>query len=255
MDEIESKAKSFFINLDYYVNKIPENNDEETCDLFVRNNSEKFLVEVKSKDSDKTIVKDLRKNNIATRKKSVGRTNIISNIVAKAYKQLNAIKDYGNCFKLIWFEIKHKETERLHFSQILSSLYGVEDIVFEPEKDNHQNKKCYYFTHSDFHKLPNLDGVIVSSPNGNILLVNNFSNQFNKFVTSNVSKIFTNRKRMFNPIDWEKENQCFIADCNTDRKNKEEILKYISQKYSLKNPINLVFNQYSVTQIISNNHE
>jgi len=108
------------------------------------------------------------------------------------------------------------------------------------------NKDCYYFDYSDFYRYKDdLDGAILSKNEVMLLVLNNHSPKYEKFLASDFVKRFGS-EFIIDPPEREKEGKIWIADCEIPRKEENQILGYLKEKYLLDNPRRIRMNDIKV---------
>lgn len=253
MNSDELEVKVFLTYLGFNVNRIPESGSK-TCDFIVNDSVDSYLIEVKTRENDKTLKKELYHNKFALKTEPIGRTEKLRKIIRESLRQLDAIeKEPTDTYKIVWFVIKRKDDEEFVFEQIRATIYGVEQIVFWPENaTNPIDHDCLYFTHSDFFKNKHLDAVMVELVGGFTLCVNDKANRYSKFKHTKLYTILENNG-VLDPSLLEGQPGYFIADCNIDRNSEDEVLKYVKEKYSLDGlVVNLVFKKHTAYAVVPN---
>jgi hypothetical protein len=231
----EDRAKRFLEFLGLKVTRILEDSEHRVCDFAATDDHQTYLIEVKAKEEDLSFLDELDAKGEATQEVPLRRSNPISGIIKKALGQLNASENPKESFKVIWFSLYNTFDENVTQKQLRSTLYGIQDITTFKAGDQFSVTECYYFTYTDFHRFPDLDGVIVEMSSGAKLWPNPFSNRSDEFLQSKLYQTFKNENAVHNPIELEKNGGCFIPDFNIDRKDQAALLEHLKSKYNLHN--------------------
>jgi hypothetical protein len=229
---------SLLKNIGFHVELIPEASSK-TPDLRVMMPAGDILVEVRSKEDDEQM-RDFLKS---------PEGNVLTYNVASAQSALrrawHQIRDFPDLkeedFRLIWFITrKERSVTFLVKDYIKPRLYGIENIsgqkfdrkVFDP-------KPCYFFNESFFSRYKDLDGVVLHEDQLGDQLVelclNPFSLRYNRYNTfkMKLTEFFLDNFSLTDPREMEAAGECFLADCNISRQDKNGIMRYLKSKYGL----------------------
>ena len=231
--------------------KIIESTDE-TPDILVDLETEKILIEVKSKFDDEEYELEkkekLQSGQVFRESFYTRRQNTISKSVKKAASQLETKNKLAD-FYLVWL-IAVQNRQDIKVGQFESTLYGSVDTLDWGSDDN-TLRPCFYFENSDFfnHKTI-LDGAVISNYKEGKLCLNNFSERYNKFKNSVFCKSFGNA--ILDPIEYEKQGHGYIADTTIDRKKKDAVLSYVRDKYQNPKLLEINMGHHSGTILVNN---
>ncbi len=177
--------------------------------------------------------------------------NRISGIVRKAASQLSSTAtNVSHDLRIIWFTGCDFSAEAKHY-QFISTLYGLTKIF---ELDRPQLRDCYFFRNSDFFRYRDqLDGAVAAFLNGNSvtmkLCLNPYSSNWRSLRDSPYAKKF--KLGLIDPIAKEQAGEAYIADTDIPRTDESAILRYVEEKYGLKNAQYMDMNMLSAAILVS----
>jgi hypothetical protein len=232
-------VRSLLLNMRFDVELIPEASDYKTPDLKVIMPEGDILVEVKSKEDDKQ-VRDFLKSpegNVLTYNEAAAKSAL-----RDAWHQIRDFPDRKEeDLRLIWFITrKERSVTFLVKDCIKTLLYGIENISGQKvDRKVFDRKPCYFFNESFFHRYKDLDGVVLHEDELGDQLVelclNPFSTRYNHYKTfkMKLTEFFQNRFSLTDPRKMDASGECFLADCNISRQDKNGIVRYLKSKYEL----------------------
>jgi len=171
--------------------------------------------------------------------------NRISGIVRKAAGQLSSTAgDVQHDLRILWFTGIGFDGEVKHF-QFMATLYGSTRIF---ERDRPQMRECYFFRNSDFFRYRDqLDGAVAAYLYGNTvtikLCLNPYSPNWQALRDSPYAKHF--KLGLIDPVAEEAAGEAYIADTDIPRNDESAVLRYLEQKYGLKQVMNMDMNMTS----------
>lgn len=239
----EERAKRTLEALRLQVVRNFEDSKAKVCDSLATDGNQPYLIEVKTKEEDLSFLAQLNATGQAKQPLPLSRTNTMSGIIRKAIDQLNAREAAKESFKLIYFALYKTTDENVTYKQLRSTLYGIQDITVFKTKDEFELTECFYLTHTDFRRFQDLDAVVVEMPNGLELWPNPFSPRADEFARSALYQSFKRGNAVFDPVELEKNGQCFIPDFNIDRKDQAALIDNVKTKYNLPNARIIPFSQ------------
>lgn len=171
--------------------------------------------------------------------------NRLSGIARKAAKQLSSTgNDISHNNRIVWFTGTGFDAEAKHF-QFMATLYGSTKI-FELAQPN--LKECYFFRNADFFRFRDqLDGAVAAYLRGNEvtikLCLNPYSSSWLVLRDSPFAKNFKNG--LIDPVAEEAAGEAYIADTDLPRTDFGAIIRYLEDKYGLKQAQNMDMNMAS----------
>jgi len=215
--------------------KIEEDSIEKSPDLLLECDDAKILIEVKTKFDDLDYLENknkmLSKGEIVHESIYTTRKNNISKVIRLACDQLIAKKSKADLY-LIWL-MAANSNEQITIDQFVSTLYGSVDIIdwFSEDKTL---KPCYYFENSEFFNHKNiLDGAIVSSYEKGMICINDLSPRYSIISKSKIVEKFNDA--VIDPQISENNKTGYVIDTDINRKQKDDIIKYLRNKYKNNN--------------------
>ncbi len=224
---------SILKNGGFQVDTISELPEYKTPDLKVTLPKGVVLLEVKSKENDLQLRDLLESPKGALLHYNV---SIIETVLRDGYRQIRDFPGRSDAdFSLIWFI-----TRKIGGATILVNpaakllLYGIESLegrmidgdVFDPVD-------CYFFNESFFFKRKELDGVVLYNTQSVELCLNPFSPRHNAFSDTKIAAFFHEHYVIVSTKELVAAGNCFIADCNNSRQDKNGTVRHIKRKYGL----------------------
>jgi hypothetical protein len=208
----------------------------KTPDLLVSDKAATYLIEIKDKlpDSEKMERRAdvLSRGAIWSDREGLDYSNAISRVVRDGAEQLAAYQDGRVDFRLVWLLARgHHSGVRLE--QIKATLFGCAEIIDEIDTEDGPEcvgRPCFYFRESEFYRgRAVLDGAFIATDESCLLCINSYSPRANDFVATRFCKSF--RPGVCHPKEQENAGDAFIADCHTDRNDRDAVLAYVREKY------------------------
>lgn len=168
--------------------------------------------------------------------------NRLSGIARKAAKQLSSTgNDISHNNRIVWFTGTGFDAEAKHF-QFMATLYGSTKIF---ELAQPKLKECYFFRNADFFRFRDqLDGAVAAYLRGNELTVklclNPYSSSWQVLRDSPFAKNF--KLGLIDPVAEEAASEAYIADTELPRTDSGAIIRYLEEKYDLKQAQNMDMN-------------
>lgn len=229
-------VRSFLEAHGFSVEEIPEAPNVRyvrRADLRAAHGTEEYLLEVKTRIGEETYLSTLYRSGAAEREQPLGRTNAVTARIRDGAEQVLATPGARNAFRLVVLVAMGDDPET-QASQFRSTLYGTVDVVTANENASVIGTPCFFFSFSEFFRLPHIAGSLILIPGGRQLCVNTFSDRAPELRASRLGCLFTTNGGLVDPRSLEAASQAFIADCSLDRRDEEAILQYVRGKYALK---------------------
>jgi len=235
MNESEFRpiAKKLLDQLGFKVFDIDEKGDGQAPDFDVIGNNTRYTIELKIKGDDPIEVeKDktaLKRGELVSKSIPIGPRNRLAGIIRKGVGQIFEHDPKKETYHIIWIHSAGEDPE-LHNRRFHSTLFGTEKL-FSLRRDNVIT--CYYFHNSAFFSWRDfLDGAILTYLNNAQLCINTLSPSAEIFRRSELALSMSNG--LCDPEKLERQlDDVMIADCDIDRRNSEDILRYLQDKYKL----------------------
>ena len=235
MNESEFKplAKKLLNQLGFEVADIDTKYDGQSPDFDVIGENSRYTIELKIKGDDPVeIEKDeaaLKRGELVSKSIPIGPRNRLAGIIRKGVEQIVDHDPKNETYHVVWVHSAGEDPD-LHNRRFHSTLFGIEKL-FSLRKDNVIT--CYYFHNSAFFSWRDfLDGVILTYLNNVQLCINTLSTRSEEFrkseLTLSMSKGLCDPERLERQFD-----DVMVADCDIDRKNSDDILRYLQNKYGL----------------------
>lgn len=244
--EVKRRVGNPFRDRGFQVTEIPETTTE-TPDLLLEKNEQRFLLEIKTKEDDPVELAEfhdtLQRGGVAETALPFAPQNTISGVVRKGASQLAAFADPTDPFRLLWLLAIGTDAKG-QYEQFRSTLYGLTNVV---GPDAVPLMPCYFLKHSAFFRWrASLDGAIIATTRGAELLLNPLSGRCAALAQSEVAQMF--QPHVVDPLELERLGHAYVADCEIDRNNENEVLGYVSGKYG--RPMLMAMNLGSLTAYI-----
>ncbi len=213
------------------VTMITPSPEHKSPDLLIEFAGARILTEVERKTNDQQLRNLLEGEEGATLQYSGAR---IEERVKKAWRQ---IRDYPNRRSsdstLVWLIAGQRDATILTAKAAIPRLYGIETLEGYTETDDYYSKPCYFFYESMFFKYKHLDAVIVHSFDDVTLCLNPHSSRYAAWKTYPFLSTFS---AVIDPIAEESTGAALFADCDTDRGDTCQVVRYLRRKYQLRRP-------------------
>ncbi|WP_134771077.1 hypothetical protein [Vibrio splendidus] len=237
-ENYEKEVIQYFERLSMPIRKIPESS-EKTPDFLIESD-ERVLIELKAKFDLKELhlkQKDtLDTGKVFQHGELTGYTGKVAKIISEGNSQLKKQKDATNSQFCFLFLIASGVTASSQVKQFISTFYGCMPIVDFDSKSS-QAKNCYYFTESQFFRFKDsLDGAfIVNLYTGEVQFVlNDKSTNYSSLKQSKFLEKCRRHIPVIDPIELEAQGHVYIADCELNRRNMQDVQKYVFEKYGIK---------------------
>jgi len=228
----ELEARGFFEFLGYVVTRVPETSGSQRADYAIANGVDQFIAEVKSRGRDEDFERSMERFGHAESQRAAGRSNPISRQISVAGRQLAATAaEDPSLLRIIVFVAAGDDPE-LQVDQFQATLYGTVDLLRE-DVGGAVAVPCFYFTFSDFCRLPGIDAAVVLVPPTARLCVNSFGVRRDRLGESNLYKALSAVGAVTDPEAQERMGQAFLADTDIDRRDEAAMLGYVRSKYGL----------------------
>jgi hypothetical protein len=251
----EIEARGFFEFRGYIVTRIPEARDGQRADYSLKDGTDRYIVEVKSRGPDQDFASQLERGARAESKQPMGRTNTISRQVKEASDQLAATDpDDLSALRLIVFVAAGDDPE-LQVEQFKRTLYGIVDLLRQ-EASEAIATPCFYFTFNEFFRFPHVDGALVLFPMGAQktdvhLYANGYSCRSDRLRASKLYQQLALSGAVTDPVMLERAGKAFVADTDLDRRNEGAVLSYIRNKYGQPELLDVRFKKLRVAVKVS----
>ncbi len=214
--------------------KVPEA-DTKRCDLRARDGEGmRYLIEVKGFHDDAAIATALRQDDDHVGARPLVRSNAVEKGTEYAIKQLQSTPMAAEALWLVALLNRTVYGADVTSQQILGTLYGIRSIVYVDSAGRRVSRNCLYFSHSEFHRHPELDGAIVIDQDGAGLLLNDFGRRVERVRESVLGRRFARRGALNDAATLESKKDFFWADCTLDRNDDRAVLEYVKGKYCLR---------------------
>ncbi len=231
-DDFKLKAKIFLKEKGLTAHDIPKKHDCETPDFNVDGENNKYTIELKIKSDDPEEIKRdleiLSHGEILSKSTSTGPRNKLYGIVKKGVRQMEDHDPEKKTYHVLWIHSAGQDPNLLNM-RFHATLFGTQRL-FSEDKDYYMT--CYYFDESAFYTHRNsLESVILTYDDQLQLCVNTLSPRVNEFRQSDLYKNLS--KSLCDPDILQKEQGVLLADCEIDRRAKNDVVKYLQVKYGL----------------------
>lgn len=222
--------------------------DQKTPDFSTMHAGKKYLLELKSsfESEDAVYAKKVayKQDGIYCKQEVIQPTVKNSNNFSNAHKQLENRKGSESAdFCLYILNLTNTDgsfQEQTVFANLLGEANILTDKGIYP---------CLYYHESDFYKRKSLiDGaIIINRGSTPILVINDYSYNYELFRASSFAKLFT---AVFDPPEIERTSETISIRGNVNRKDRAALRLYLEQKYNFEFAIEDKFiNSYASAQL------
>jgi hypothetical protein len=195
-----------------------------------------YLFEVKQREDDKDYEATLARAGHAVLQQSLGRLNRISSLITGAARQLRATPATPDTLRVVVFVAAGREAE-VQEKQFRSTLYGEVDLITHMEGGQAVARPCFYFSFSEFYRLPDVDAALTILGPRCRMYLNDFSRRLDTLRVSQLYQTIDQSGAVVDPKRLESAEDAFIADCDIDRRDQDSVLSYVKDKYALQTAI------------------
>lgn len=218
----------------FTVEDIPQVSGERRADLRARWLDEEYLVEAKGKGETtnwRTFLSEVRERGLATTAREIKQWNTVSAVIRDAHDQLVATPASDSAFRILWLVAAHADSSFV-LSSVEKRLFGLENLVaIKSTRSLPETKLCYYYSHSDFVRLPDLDAAVLSTQEAGFMCVNSFSPRRCSLRTSRLYEILNRGGAIRDPEISEQRGDAFLIDGNIDRTSGKAQWNFLREKY------------------------
>lgn len=233
-NESEKVVKEYLCSIDLSVTRIPRSERDKRPDYLVSDGINDYLLEIKSREKDEGFLKLFETANPGERTHKLGRINPLSSMILEGAKQLNNYDPSKQKRHILWCYTADLWYGSIVARQLAYTIYGLMDVEGYYKNNTYFQTGCFYFTYNDFFRTPQLDAVVIQSPDELSFCLNAFSSSYNEFKQSLLRQRFEKEGFVIvDPVQLENEGRCFLVDADIDRKDSNGVLRYITEKYNL----------------------
>lgn len=143
----------------------------------------------------------------------------ISTRIREACEQLQATPSGPSAFRILWVVALHSDDEFV-IDCIEKRLFGVEDLTaVRSVQAGVRIVPCYYYSHSEFARVPILDAAILSKRRASLLCVNSFSPRRDSLRRTRLCSLAGGHRAVVDPEMLEQTGEAFLIDRPIDRAN------------------------------------
>jgi len=243
----EREARAFFEALNLTVTRI-ETGPNRTPDFLVQGDGPGYLLEAKGRFDDASIKKELDSGRPVIRTRPYNHSAAIERVARRARKQLETFDSEHRYYWLLWLSVKTEfASPELTFEQFVSTLYGMRQVAYADKEGNAVSKRCYYARPGVFEKWPEVDGAIISCPDGFMLCVNESGTRKDQLCELKVPMRLSERRAMIIPQEREVLGECLVADTAINRRDETVLRDYLRKRYDRPELQVVDFKDYSAT--------
>lgn len=237
-DPDQRQARRFYESLDYHVDPIDvANASGKRADYLVTGFGDAIVTEVKSRVPDEDYEAALEADGHALREALLARSNSISAHIKKAGRQLEETPAPANAVRIVTLVAAGDDPE-VQAAQFTATLLGVVDLLQDAGDGSGSARAtpCLYFDFCDFYRYPIIDAAVILAAGGCRLFVNPFARPDTVRAT-HFYCFLDQRGAVADPLYQEAAGEVYVVDSDVDRRDEDEVLAYVRQKYSLEGPL------------------
>jgi hypothetical protein len=225
----ESEARRLFEHMGLRVGRIPSGGTR-TPDFLIEGDERDYLVEVKARRDDESIVSTLRAGQVADRVRPVNRDDELERKARNSRRQFKSFDPDHAKYWLLWISIAIEFGLDSAMEQVVGSLYGVRQAVFQ-DRGEAVSRDCFYARPGVFERWPEIDAAFVRDADGVLLCLNEFSERANEFSKTRVAARLSDKAACLSPTSHEAAGLVLLADPRIDRKDETTLTADLSAKY------------------------
>jgi hypothetical protein len=216
----------------------------KTPDILVEAPDGRVLIEVEGKPRDRQ-VRDLLDGPAGAT--LLYRNDRVRDRVHSAWRQ---IRDYPGRQAIdstvIWLLCRKRSEAILTGRAARASVLGTQQLEGETDKGAYYDKPCFFFHESLFFSHKELDAVVIDDGESIELCLNPYGPRYATFRDGALAKRFRGAFAVLDPVAEEAAGRAFIADCAIDRRDTNEVVRYLRQKYQIGRPTIWVYQLVNV---------
>lgn len=237
-------AKLFFESVGYSVDPIQlvKEKGQKRADLRATLNDETIIIEAKSKAPNQGYIDLLEKvkaQGYGTIPREEVAWNAMSSIVEKANRQLEATPAPENAVRVLCISCLHDDWEYV-LDTFRHRLYGDVELTIFQEINSLPvligTRSCLYYDYSDFYRYRSIDAVVLASPIGVKVLVNEFGIRVRQF---RLTKLYSETKQkgvLYDPESLRELNKV-LAIYDLSERNQYTKRQYLLDNYGFKTSV------------------
>jgi hypothetical protein len=227
-------AKKCLAGEGFIVEEIPTVQNERRADLRAAWNDEEYIIEAKGKNqtaSWTSLVSEAERGALASTSRDVKPWNALSAVIRDAHEQITSTPASNTAFRILWLVAAHNDSSFV-LSCVEKRLFGLESVVaIKSFQTPPIVKPCYYHSHSDFIRYPDLDAAILSNFQTGYMCVNSFSHRRQALRASRLYSVLNKRGAVRDPEIAESEGRAFLIAANINRSSNGGQWQYLKEKY------------------------
>jgi hypothetical protein len=210
----------------------------------------RYTIELKIKsDNPEEIRKDneiLSRGEVLSKVTPVGPRNRLYAIIEDGVNQIKEYDPESKTFHILWLHSEGHDPNLLNM-RFHATLFGTETLI---SIERNYAMTCYFYDESAFftHRS-DLDGVILTYNDQLQLCVNTLSHRKDEFKKTDLYRVLS--KGLCDPDNMKADDGVLIADCEMDRRNAREVIKYLKAKYKLNHLQKIEMKQHSGMILLS----
>lgn len=228
MEPSEVFACSFFEQLGFSVNKIPEA-EGKRADLAVQDGIAEYIVEVKEKlDTGSQLNWSQGSYSDSGRKiasEPHSTSNRLDGIIKDARRQLASTPASTTALRLIFLVFTGPGAD-MFVRRALFTFYGVQQVV--PNDGEGDGLNCVYFHNSLAFNLKDVDGLILMENEELQLCLNEFSANYSSMQESKLT--LSMGGAIYDPARFAHDDGVVVLRSDISRRNEEEVLKELKRQ-------------------------
>ena len=208
------------------------------------------IVELKAKGDDPAELarerEALQQGGIVSRSVPMDRRNTLSGIIEDGVEQLRAYDGQDASFSVLWLHAWGRDADLL-MDRFRATLYGTTNII--DMSVTRDTRTGFFIDFNDFHRYRGvLDGAVLSTANCCQLCINSLSSRAGQFRQSGFVAAFA--AGLCDPEGLEGRGEAYIADCDIDRRNRQQVMNYVRKKYGRERLLDLTLTKHSAIMSI-----
>lgn len=228
---------------------IPTSEGERRPDFKVTSlTGDTTIVELKAKGDDPAELGNeevaLQQGGIVSRSVPLDRRNTLSGIIEDGIEQLRSYSA-PDASHVLWLHSWGRDADLLR-DRFRATLYGTTNIF---DLNGSGTRTGFFVDFNDFYRYRDvLDGAVLSTETQGQLCSNSLSQRAKYFRESGFVAAFS--KGLCDPENLEKRGEAYIADCDLDRRKRNEVMNYIRKKYGRDRLMDIDLSYHSAAMVV-----
>jgi len=231
-----------------------ETASERRCDCHASDGTSEYLVEIKTRTTDSSFLRDLEPNTVRPLVQSTVSNSKVRSKVSSAVEQLDlTAPNHPSALRLLWWWAQPGMKSDISADQLYGELYGLRHVLAyrkgRAEGDG-EHKPALYAAPAKFEHYPQLDGVVLHDEESLQILLNALSSRADQFRASKLARHFQNDNALCDPVERVRSGDWLEVDRHVNRRDESAVKANLIRKYGYELVAIIAMQRYSAVTIV-----